>query len=55
MNISIEALSMDRALLGFCYNRGSAAVKKKDGNVKEVTFHEFGIGLLLLQIHITFY
>ena len=55
MDIKIEALSMDRALLGFCYNRGSGIMKKKDGIVKEVTFHEFGIGLLLLQIHITFY
>jgi hypothetical protein len=55
MNIKIEALSMDRALLGFCYNRGSGTLNEKNGNAKEVIFHEFGIGLLLLQIHITFY
>lgn len=51
MDITIEILSKDRALLGFCYNRGSGSLK--DG--KEVTFHEFGIGLLLLQIHLTIY
>jgi hypothetical protein len=54
MDIRIEALSMDRALLGFCYNRGSGLLKR-EGELKEVVFHEFGIGLLLLQIHITLY
>jgi hypothetical protein len=47
----MEILSMDRALLGLCYNRGSGTLK----NGKEVIFHEIGIGLFILQIHFTFY
>lgn len=54
MDISIEILSRDRSLLGFCYNRGTGLVKKKE-ETKEVTFYEFGIGLLFIQIHLTFY
>lgn len=51
MNMTIEILSQDRALLGFSYNKGQAT--KTDG--KDVIFHEFGIGLLIIQIHFTFY
>lgn len=53
MEIKIEALSKDRMLVGFSYNRGSCTLEKEN-DVKNVLFHEFGIGLLFVNIHITF-
>ena len=50
MELHIEIFSKNRSLLGFSYNRGGAEIKNK-----KVIFHEFGIGVLILNIYITFY
>jgi hypothetical protein len=50
MSIQFEIFSRDRALLGFSYNRGSATSKNK-----RVIFHEFGVGVLVINFYITFF
>jgi hypothetical protein len=50
MELNIEFFNPDRMILGFGYNRGSGLLKDE-----EVTFHEFGIGLLFVTIYFVFY
>ena len=50
MDIYVQVLSRDKSLIGFSYNRGKAKVKDKD-----VIFHEFGIGFIIVSLYITVY
>jgi hypothetical protein len=50
MELNIEFFNPDRMALGIVYYRGSGEVKDEP-----VIFHEFGIGLLFINIYFTFY
>lgn len=54
MEIQIELFSPVHCLIGFQYRKGQAVAVKK-GVEKEVIFHEFSLGLMLINIHVTFF
>lgn len=50
MEFHMEILHPYNLLFGFSYKAGQASVKDQ-----EVTFHEFGIGLIIVNFYFTFY
>jgi hypothetical protein len=54
MEISLDLLSKNRSILGFCYNRGVATVEhKKTKEQHPVVFHEIDLGFIVATVTIT--
>lgn len=51
MELKLELLSLNRSLLGLSYMKGQGVTQEG----KEKTFHEFGFGLIFINIMFTFY
>ena len=50
MQVHVEILHPYNIMLGFSYQSGEA-----ESNGEPVRYHEFGIGLLLINLYFTFY
>lgn len=55
LTVNVGILARDKSLLGLSYERYDGIKKNKQGEEKDTTFHEIGIGCIVFYLYLVFY